>query len=146
MASAYRRTRDGDTWHFCSNCSNWPTTDFVEQRLPPSTGKCATSAHVSGVKESAINRLLKKTQRRGARKIDERRRTQQYVAARRLSATKPMSLFQQPANKLFSSNLLDTVRFNGLKLKRRLIPGEIENVDEIAIVHALFKSQLVKTF
>src|SRR6266513_1064682 len=39
MASVYRRTRDGDTWHFCSNCSNWPTTDFVEQRLPPSTGE-----------------------------------------------------------------------------------------------------------
>ena len=38
------------------------------------------------------------------------------------------------------------MRFNNLKLKRRLIPGEIENVDEIAIVHALFKSQLIKTF
>jgi hypothetical protein len=34
------------------------------------------------------------------------------------------------------------VRFNGLKLKRRLIPGEIENVDEIGIVHALFKGKL----
>jgi hypothetical protein len=34
------------------------------------------------------SRPLKKTQRRGTRKIDERRRTQQYVGARRLNATK----------------------------------------------------------
>ncbi len=25
-----RRKRDSDTWHYCSNCSNWPTSDYVE--------------------------------------------------------------------------------------------------------------------
>jgi cell division protein FtsB len=43
-------------------------------------------------------RLLKKTQRRDGRKIGERRRTLQYVEARRLRPTKHMSLFQQPAS------------------------------------------------
>ena len=81
------------------------------------------------------------------RSIASLQRTAEYASARRFFARLASeSLFEQPANKVFSSNLLDTVRFNGLKLKRRLIPGEIENVDEIGIVHALFKSQLVKTF
>ena len=29
--SNYRKRKDSDTWHFCSNCSNWPTTDYVEK-------------------------------------------------------------------------------------------------------------------
>ena len=35
----YRRRKDKDTWHFCSNCSNWPTTDYVEQTTKPTTGE-----------------------------------------------------------------------------------------------------------
>jgi len=38
-------------------------------------------------------RLLKKTQRQGARQIDERRRTLQYVERGDSSATKHMSFF-----------------------------------------------------
>jgi CheY-like chemotaxis protein len=25
---SYRKTHNTDFWHFCSNCSNWPVTDF----------------------------------------------------------------------------------------------------------------------
>lgn len=25
---SYRKTHNTDLWHFCSNCSNWPVTDF----------------------------------------------------------------------------------------------------------------------
>jgi hypothetical protein len=39
MASVYRRRRDSDTWHFCSNCSNWPTSGYVEQTSKPTTGE-----------------------------------------------------------------------------------------------------------
>jgi hypothetical protein len=35
----YRRRKTGDTWHFCSNCSLWPTSDFVEQSTKPTTGE-----------------------------------------------------------------------------------------------------------
>lgn len=39
MASVYRRAQEGDTWHFCENCSHWPTEDYVEQRQAPRTGE-----------------------------------------------------------------------------------------------------------
>lgn len=32
----YRRKKDSDTWHFCTNCSNWPASDYVEQTKPGS--------------------------------------------------------------------------------------------------------------
>jgi hypothetical protein len=28
MASQYRKKRRSDTWHFCSNCSNWPQSPY----------------------------------------------------------------------------------------------------------------------
>ena len=27
----YRKRRNTDTWHWCKNCSNWPTSDYVEE-------------------------------------------------------------------------------------------------------------------
>ena len=40
MASSYRRRKGGyDTWHFCSNCSNWPTSNYDSQTSKPTTGE-----------------------------------------------------------------------------------------------------------
>jgi len=39
MASTYRRRRGHDTWHFCSNCSNWPTSDYDTHPGKPSDGE-----------------------------------------------------------------------------------------------------------
>lgn len=39
MANTYRKKRGSDTWHFCSNCSNWPTSDYDEQDSKPSWGE-----------------------------------------------------------------------------------------------------------
>jgi hypothetical protein len=36
---AYRRRKNSDTWHFCRNCSNWPTSEYVEQQTRPTTGE-----------------------------------------------------------------------------------------------------------
>ena len=36
---AYRKRKGTDTWHFCSNCSNWPTTNFDEKKEKPTTGE-----------------------------------------------------------------------------------------------------------
>lgn len=36
---AYRKRKGNDTWHFCSNCSNWPTKDYDEQSSKPTTGE-----------------------------------------------------------------------------------------------------------
>jgi hypothetical protein len=37
--ASYRRKHGADTWHFCSNCSNWPTSDFDTQPAKPSSGE-----------------------------------------------------------------------------------------------------------
>jgi hypothetical protein len=26
----YRRLKGSDVWHWCTNCSLWPTTDYIE--------------------------------------------------------------------------------------------------------------------
>lgn len=39
-ATQYRKRIDGDTWHFCSNCSTWPINDFVA--TTELTGKSVT--------------------------------------------------------------------------------------------------------
>ena len=35
----YRKRKGTDTWHFCRNCSNWPTSNFDEQYSKPTTGE-----------------------------------------------------------------------------------------------------------
>ena len=41
----YRKRKDSDSWHWCTNCDDWPTDDedFDEIELPegqrPSTGE-----------------------------------------------------------------------------------------------------------
>lgn len=35
----YRRRKGYDTWHFCSNCSNWPTVNYDSQTTKPTTGE-----------------------------------------------------------------------------------------------------------
>jgi hypothetical protein len=39
MASTYRRRKGNDTWHFCRNCSNWPTSLFDDRSSKPTTGE-----------------------------------------------------------------------------------------------------------
>lgn len=35
---AYRRRNGSDTWHWCRNCNNWPTSDFVSRDTKPTSG------------------------------------------------------------------------------------------------------------
>jgi hypothetical protein len=35
----YRKRKDTDTWHFCSNCSNYPTSDYTTSPDKPSSGE-----------------------------------------------------------------------------------------------------------
>ena len=39
MPRKYRRKRGSDTWHYYSNCTNWPTSDYDEQYSKPTTGE-----------------------------------------------------------------------------------------------------------
>jgi hypothetical protein len=35
----YRRGQDADTWHWCANCSHWPTADYIERNAKLGTGE-----------------------------------------------------------------------------------------------------------
>jgi len=39
--TVYRRKNNSDTWHWCTNCSNWPTSDYIEKEFPgrPTSGE-----------------------------------------------------------------------------------------------------------
>ncbi|MBP7139681.1 MAG: hypothetical protein KBA47_01970 [Caldisericia bacterium] len=32
----YRRKKGSDTWHWCKNCSGWPTSDYDSKNSKPS--------------------------------------------------------------------------------------------------------------
>lgn len=36
----YRKKRDSDTWHWCRNCSNDPTSDYTETEKRPDSDLC----------------------------------------------------------------------------------------------------------
>ncbi len=37
--ATYRKKRGHDTWHWCTNCSNWPTSDYTESKTKPTSGE-----------------------------------------------------------------------------------------------------------
>jgi hypothetical protein len=39
MTTTYRRKRNRDTWHFCSNCRHWPTSDYESTKEKPKSGE-----------------------------------------------------------------------------------------------------------
>jgi len=36
--TTYRRRKGYDTWHWCTNCTNWPTSDYDEETHPGTEG------------------------------------------------------------------------------------------------------------
>ncbi len=35
----YRKKKGSDTWHWCKNCSNWPTSNYDSRYTKPTTGE-----------------------------------------------------------------------------------------------------------
>jgi hypothetical protein len=35
----YRQRQNADIWHFCSNCSKWPRSNYVEIWVEPTSGE-----------------------------------------------------------------------------------------------------------
>ena len=35
----YRKRKNSDTWHWCKNCTNWPTSDYDVRYTKPTTGE-----------------------------------------------------------------------------------------------------------
>ena len=51
--ATYRRKKDSDTWHWCTNCSNWPSSDYIETDKKPTYGELDNECKA---KEEAGNR------------------------------------------------------------------------------------------
>lgn len=45
MAKTYRKKQRSDTWHFCSNCSKWPTSNYEERSSKPASGELCNECH-----------------------------------------------------------------------------------------------------
>lgn len=41
----YRRRRSDGTWHWCMNCSSWPTDDYEESPYRPAAGDLCNECH-----------------------------------------------------------------------------------------------------
>ena len=39
MANEYRKKGESDTWHFCRNCSRWPTSGYTTRQTKPTSGE-----------------------------------------------------------------------------------------------------------
>jgi hypothetical protein len=35
----YRKRKGNDTWHWCSNCSNYPTSNYDSSNTKPTSGE-----------------------------------------------------------------------------------------------------------
>ena len=35
----YRKKKGSDTWHWCKNCSNWPTSGYDKINKKPTSGE-----------------------------------------------------------------------------------------------------------
>ncbi len=68
----YRRRHDSDTWHWCRNCSTWPTSDYIEQQSEdrPTTGELCNQC-LAKEKEGDCE---KEKDERGEGKTDKRPR------------------------------------------------------------------------
>jgi len=51
----YRKSKSSDTWHFCRNCSRWPTSNYDERYTKPTTGELCNEC-----KSKQINKNCRK--------------------------------------------------------------------------------------
>jgi hypothetical protein len=49
---SYRRKKGQDTWHSCSNCSNWPTSDYEVHSEKPAVGEMCNECRA----KTAVNK------------------------------------------------------------------------------------------
>ena len=50
--SSFRKSLDGDTWHFAHDCSQWPTDRYVVLELPPDVGALCSECTAKEPKRS----------------------------------------------------------------------------------------------
>jgi len=60
MKIEYRKRKWSDTWHWCQDCSKWPTDDYDRQCLPlgqrPSNGELCEECKAKEKKQYCRNK------------------------------------------------------------------------------------------
>lgn len=74
----FRQSKDSDLWHFCTNCSEWPTHDYISSETRPVSGKidfeCCAKADYAECRESIWGSARPKRSGRVSRTGHPRRR------------------------------------------------------------------------
>ena len=58
MARIYRKRKGTVLWHFCRNCSNWPTYDYEEhqeEESEPTTGVICSECKARAAAEQCLD-------------------------------------------------------------------------------------------
>src|SRR5688572_5122527 len=63
MEKEYRRQITADTWHSCSNCSKWPTENYLTLREEPVRIRCATRQQLRRFSERVVKENYTETPR-----------------------------------------------------------------------------------
>lgn len=51
----YRKRKDSDTWHWCRNCSNWPTSDYDSRYTKPTSGELDNECKAKDAADNCTN-------------------------------------------------------------------------------------------
>ena len=50
----YRQRQNADIWHFCSNCSKWPRSNYVEIWVEPTSGEICSECEQRRVEGNCL--------------------------------------------------------------------------------------------
>jgi hypothetical protein len=53
--ATYRRVKGRDTWHYCKNCSLWPTSNYEERYNKPTTGELCNECRSKDANKNCSN-------------------------------------------------------------------------------------------
>ena len=54
----YRKLKTSDTWHWCKNCTKWPTKDYTSTHFKPSSGELCNECKAKDREETCRKQLL----------------------------------------------------------------------------------------
>ena len=55
LMKEYRKRKNSDTWHWCKNCSKWPTSNYEARYSKPSSGELCNECKAKDSKGECKN-------------------------------------------------------------------------------------------
>lgn len=75
----YRKRKDSDTWHWCKNCSNWPTRDYDVRYSKPTTGELDNECRAKDPLEINVADVVRVSEALGVTVSKRRRRFLEHL-------------------------------------------------------------------